>query len=467
MEENYEFLPKNILNTLCLRVCQELPYLKGFDAATVWNEPIQFCRQIESNISEVDGVILTTTKDKGFYKNNNAYPLNSHLLLTRIYILLYYRHCDDKLYNSIVFPMLQKNMGIYKEKLNGIKEMIKNVLKNEQMIEQARQEMKKNVKPKYALIDLDESEGDEYFSKFSHEKLFCQLCDYLEHLKSNYFVRFDVTSIWITAKDVVKKLWQEIAPEKMIDRIFHKLSLNAGTGYVEDGAAEAVLLCSYAMMRSVSKSDHYQKAIEHFEKIPERNDDYNYLHEWGKYIKMKLDDGSISFDDYDYTGGSQKVDETFTREQVALIVQNMKSEADTLRQSNEDLTKRIEELEKENEQLKEQHKKTEEAEAFSTNEKTVQLEKEFEQLKTEREELIVDLLSGIFYSERNNVLEFLKKIDGKSDAEITDLVYEWSRKDVRKISDKSYKHQLWSILHAAKYYSATEQNWTAALRKRS
>lgn len=350
MYNNDEFLPKNILDTLCLRVCQELPYLKDFDAATVWNEPIQFCRQIESNISEVDGVILAITKDKGFYNNNNAYPLNSHLLLTRIYILLYYRHCDDKLYNTIAFPVLQKNMGVYRDKLSDIQEKIKNVLKNEQMIEQARQEMKKNAKPKYSLIILNKGEDDRYFSEFSQEELFRQLCEYLEHLKNNYFLHIDVTSIWITAKDVVKKLWQEIAPEKMIDRIFHKLSLNAGTGYVEDGAAEAVLFCSYAMMRSVNKSDHYQKAIEHFEKIPERNDDYGKLHAWIKFIKMKIDEGSISFDGYDYTGGSQKVDETYTREQVALIVQNMKSETDALRQPNEGLTKRIEELEKENEQ---------------------------------------------------------------------------------------------------------------------
>ena len=77
--------------------------------------------------------------------------------------------------------------------------------------------------------------------------------------------------------------------------------------------------------------------------------------------------------------------------------------------------------------------------------------------------MIIELLKPIFYGDEQDVKDFLNKIDGRSDTEITDTVYEYLK--VRKISDKSKNRPLWMVLHAARLYRATEQNWTKALRE--
>lgn len=78
------------------------------------------------------------------------------------------------------------------------------------------------------------------------------------------------------------------------------------------------------------------------------------------------------------------------------------------------------------------------------------------------EEMTVELLMHIFYNLEENVKDFLQKIKGLSDVEITDIVHAWVKD--KKISSKSYKRDLWRVLHAAKLYSATESNWNTVLR---
>lgn len=91
-----------------------------------------------------------------------------------------------------------------------------------------------------------------------------------------------------------------------------------------------------------------------------------------------------------------------------------------------------------------------------------QLKGEVRRLTNEKEEIIVELLSPIFFKTEENVKEFLKIIEGKSDVEVSDVARKWVKE--RKISDKSQKRPLWKILHAARYYSSTESNWNTALR---
>lgn len=93
------------------------------------------------------------------------------------------------------------------------------------------------------------------------------------------------------------------------------------------------------------------------------------------------------------------------------------------------------------------------------------LRQEIKQLKQEKTDMIIELLSNIFYGDIENAQEFLQKIKGMSDSEITDTVHEWVKE--RKISDRSYKRDLWRILHAAKLYSSSESNWNTALRNHS
>ena len=91
-----------------------------------------------------------------------------------------------------------------------------------------------------------------------------------------------------------------------------------------------------------------------------------------------------------------------------------------------------------------------------------QLKGEVSRLTKEKEELIVELLEPIFFNKGDDVKDFLKHIEGKSDAEVSDVVRKWVKE--RKISDRSQNRPLWKILHAAKYYRSTESNWNTALR---
>lgn len=331
MENQEIYLTKDVLGNLNLRVVKTLSHLKLLDNDTLWDKPIALCQRIESNVREVDDVILEANMDKSYFHNSTSNPFCSQMLLSLVYILLYYRHCDDELYKAVVFPALQNNMGIYRSQLlDDIQGKVKKVLEIDRLIEQSKQEKKKNMKPKYSIINLSSAEADEYFSEFCNEGLFNSFCGVLELMKSQYFKKFDVASIWLTAKDVVQKLWQEKCPEKFIDRIYHKLSLSGGSGYVETGAAEAVLLCAYTMMRTVNKSDHFSSAIEYMENIPNSHNDYDLLHDHIRTIKKILDDDASSFDDYDYTGGAQKPEEMFSKADVDQIVQKYAAKVEEL-----------------------------------------------------------------------------------------------------------------------------------------
>lgn len=95
--------------------------------------------------------------------------------------------------------------------------------------------------------------------------------------------------------------------------------------------------------------------------------------------------------------------------------------------------------------------------------------KEIERLKDEikrmakaQEEFIIGLLTPLFYNNENDVREFLSRIKNLDDPAITDEVHEFAKKG--KISPNSKGRKLWSILSAAKIYSATESNWNTALR---
>lgn len=373
--DNNLFLTNDILGSLNLRVAKTLPCLKNWDENELWAKPIESCLKIQNNVREVDNMIIEVCKDRRRYENNSGNPLNSEVYLTRVYILLYYRYADDELYKAVVFPELQKHMGIYSEKLlGGIQEKIRKVKEIDSLIEKSKQEKKKTSNPKYRLIRLSSGQADEYFTEFSNEKLFRDVCRYLEHLKNNYFSAFDVASIWLTAKDVVQKLWQEQSPENFIDRIYHKLSLSGNTGFVEGGAAEAVLLCAYMMMRTVKKSDHFHKAIVSIEGIPNNLIDYDMLLREVKAIKRLIDEGSITFDDYDYTGGIQQTVETYTKADVERMLQNKNNQIEQLRMAADKVTV----LEQEKDQLE-----AEKAQLYAEND---QLKKEVEALKSNKDE---------------------------------------------------------------------------------
>ena len=72
---------------------------------------------------------------------------------------------------------------------------------------------------------------------------------------------------------------------------------------------------------------------------------------------------------------------------------------------------------------------------------------------------LVEKLKPIFFNNENDVRLFLKEISGMSPNNITDLVNKWVQD--KRISDygSSRKGDLWKILHDAKLYPRTIQNW--------
>ena len=82
----------------------------------------------------------------------------------------------------------------------------------------------------------------------------------------------------------------------------------------------------------------------------------------------------------------------------------------------------------------------------------------------ENNELLVKLLTPIFYKDREAVITFLKDINGLKDEEVADKVIERTKSHI--ISDKSNRRDLWKLLNAANLYSATETNWNTYMRKR-
>ena len=442
MNNKEVFLTKDVLGNLCLRVAKTLPCLRSLDTNDIWNKPIELCQRIEENIREVDNIILEAHKDSCYYKNSSANPFNYQILLTRVYILIYYRHDDDELYKAMVLPELQKHMGIYNDKyLNSIQDNIKKIKEIDKLIEQSKQEKKNNSRSKYSFIIVKGGEADEFFSEFNNEELFRNLASFLEGIKERYYPRTDVASIWLTAKDVVRKLYSETAPENFIDRIYRILYRSAGTGSIEKGAAETVLLCSYCMMRTVKKSDHFNKAIKYFEEIPHHQNDYDLLYDNIPPIKRYIDNGTISYDNYDYIESIEKSEEIITKDDVELLVRRYTAQIAEKEQLLKEKDDEIANLKKQSTPIRQD----EEASA-----------------KKEKEDMIIELLIPIFYNNENDVKDFLNLINDRPDTEITDIVYKWVKE--RKISDKSYKRDLWRILHAAKLYSATESNWNTALR---
>lgn len=125
----------------------------------------------------------------------------------------------------------------------------------------------------------------------------------------------------------------------------------------------------------------------------------------------------------------------------------------------EEQQRQIVKLTIDNNTLKEENHKL----SSPTDDVVIKLQAKIRQIEDEKTEILKELLLPIFFNQENDVVDFLGKINGLQDNEITDLVYEWAHKE-RKISTKQCNSPLWKILHAFKYYNTTSTNWDTALR---
>ena len=145
MDNKEIFLAPDVLGNLCLRVAKTLPFMDKMDSERMWEKPIELCKKVESNVREVDNAILEARKSNGHYDYNSSNPLIYQMTVTLMYILLYYRHYDDEIYRTVVFPELKNNMGIYGERLVDIKTKIYEVLQIDHLLEKSK--LKKKVLP--------------------------------------------------------------------------------------------------------------------------------------------------------------------------------------------------------------------------------------------------------------------------------------------------------------------------------
>lgn len=109
----YSFLPENTLNWLYLNVCRHLQLFERFNPRTIWERPIERCIDLEQDPDSISSFILVQEEDKGRITNSDI--MHYHQFLVRVYILLYYRHRDEELYNEDIFPILKDSMGHYGE----------------------------------------------------------------------------------------------------------------------------------------------------------------------------------------------------------------------------------------------------------------------------------------------------------------------------------------------------------------
>jgi hypothetical protein len=183
-----------------------------------------------------------------------------------------------------------------------------------------------------------------------------------------------------------------------------------------------------------------------------------------RYVKKWVDENPVT-DGYDYIGEPFATYETYTSADIERIriqiIEQESAERQKLQQENSELKIGKEKLELQVQELTEQlTAKTQELEMERAKEKQGHVG----WTAPEDNEVLVELLTPIFYSDREAVIEFLKDINGLKDEEVADKVIE--RVNLHIISDKSNRRPLWKLLHAAKLYSATETNWNTYMKKR-
>lgn len=300
--KNNQYLPQYTLDQLSERVCIQLEGFKAvLNTKNMWDGITELCIKIENEPRAVNSVIAEA-------KQNHSQVLGSvylyNTVLTRVYILLYYRHYDDTIYEDVVFSQLIKAMGYYSNN-NPLKELIqptiKNIIEQDKLVEKAREEQKnKEVKPVFAFEALSRPVMDRLFDEYSEELLFRNMSGVIKDLSVKYQTHLDEAEVWYNAKIVVHALRDLRRPELFIERV--ATGLVHGQIYHEYEGSQIILLCVYAMVRSAKDNTHFAKFISAMEKYGDELSNQTMLVlKKVKPIKKWLDEQQ-PFDDYDYIG---------------------------------------------------------------------------------------------------------------------------------------------------------------------
>ena len=323
MNDNKLIIPQYTLDQLAEDVCMKLDYFKTYyPSSKMWDGLMEHVTFIEQEPRNVNSVIVKV-------KENHSNALNSqmrnfHTILTRLYVLLYYRHRDDAVYQALVFPKLVKNMGIYgkDDMREQTDKTIDKILETDALVAKAKEEQQKERKPMFAFVSLNGNELDQLLDEYSEERLFCQMTNIIKDMNDKYNTRLDEVEVWYNAKRVVRSLCDVSHPEMFIERV--STALVHGQFRNEYAGSQIILLCVYAMVRA-GKNRHFEPFIAKMETLANVFDTKLYV------IKNSIDhikrwlDTAKPFDGYDYLG-KQPVPETFTKADIERIQQGFEQQ---------------------------------------------------------------------------------------------------------------------------------------------
>lgn len=347
---NKQFLPQYTLDQLLQRVCSRLPYYGQYN---MWKDAPELCMRIESEPRAVDSVILMSKNKYDSSVTQRIYKY--HLMLTYVYMLLYYRHRDDQIYQIIVFPELLKYVSTYVGDAlkNIIQPEINKILEMDQLMEKAKAEEKKNKKPVFEYVNLGGIEMDHLFIEYNEERLFRKMTEKIKEFSQKYKTYQDEADVWYNAKRVVHTLRDIPRPECCIARA--ALALVNGQLHYGHIGSQIILLCVYAMVRSAQDNPHFAKFINAMEELEYKATDLEVIHDNIGEIKTNID-LSTPFDDYDYIGDTQvPTVDVFTKADVERMMSDYKAKMEEREKEftakEKDLNAQVEQQKKENEVL--------------------------------------------------------------------------------------------------------------------
>lgn len=318
---NKQFLPQYTLDQLSQRVCSGLPFCNFYNT---WEGIPELCMKIEAEPRAVDSAILMVQNkhDTSIEQNVNKY----HLVLTRVYILLYYRHRDDQIYQALVFPELIKNMGRYAgdDLRNVIQPEINKILELDQLVMKAKEEEKKNIKPLFAYVPHSMPALDRLCIEYNEERLFLEMTNIIKDLSTRYETHLDEANVWYNAKQVVHTLREIDHPEYLIERVAK--SLVYGQIYNEYEGSQIIMICVYVMVRATKNNSHFSKFVSAMEALSFKDTNLLLIKNQIGAFKSWIDKHT-PFDGYDYIGDTQTpTDDVFTKADVERMVSEYKAQ---------------------------------------------------------------------------------------------------------------------------------------------
>lgn len=143
MNNNSTYLPQYTLCQLADCVAMKLAYFVNiYNADNIWSAFIlEKCKTIEAEPRNVNTIIVEFKKSSEIIGHVSTLAVYKyHAILTRIYIILYYRHRDDRVFQTVVFPRLIKNMGYYGKDDSRIfiNNEIKRMIEEDKLVEESQ-----------------------------------------------------------------------------------------------------------------------------------------------------------------------------------------------------------------------------------------------------------------------------------------------------------------------------------------